>query len=376
MPAMLVYLGGQSSTASTPNENFARELMELFTLGKVPTQNYTEIDVVAASKVLSGWRLSSFTTAYPFAPAFNAGYHNQSNKTFSVFFGPTTINNQTGPAGANEFDIFFDMLFNQQGITIAKYICRRLYRFFVYYDIDATIETNIIEPLGALLLSSNWDMMPVVKTLLKSQHFFDMANRGVMIKSPIDFITGAIRALKINTTATAGATQVVSQYAIWQYFQNYAFSNMDQGYGLVPNVSGWKAYYQGPAYYQNWINSNSIQKRASLLTAFINGFTVGGLSIKIDVIAFVQQFANTTIQNPDTLINAIVQLMLPVDLPTDYKNTTKIATLLQGQVTNSYWTTAWDNYITNPTVANANIVKTRLNSLMTTLLQLAEFQLI
>jgi uncharacterized protein (DUF1800 family) len=376
MPAMLVYLGNQSSTANVPNENFARELMELFTLGKVPTQNYTEIDVIAGSKVLSGWRVPSFTAAYPFTPGFYSGYHNQTNKTFSSFFGPTTINNQPGAAGANEFDIFFDMLFTQQATTISKYICRRLYRFFVYYDIDANIETNVIEPLAALLLSNNWEMMPVMKALLKSEHFFDVANRGVMIKSPIDFITGALRTLKINTTAAAGASQVINQYAIWQYFQNYANSNMDQGYGLVPNVSGWKAYYQGPAYYQNWINSNSIQKRASLLTAFINGFTVGGLSIKIDVIAFVQQFANTVIQNPDQLVDAVVQLLLPVDLPADYKASTKVATLLQGQVTNSYWTTAWDNYTNSPTTANANIVKTRLNSLMTTLLQLAEFQLI
>jgi uncharacterized protein (DUF1800 family) len=376
MPAMLVFLGNQSSTATVPNENFARELMELFTLGKVPTQNYTESDVIAASKVLSGWRVPSFTAAYPFAPGFYSNYHNQTNKVFSTFFGPTTINNQLGAAGANEFDIFFDMLFTQQAVTIAKYICRRLYRFFVYYDIDANIETNVIEPLAAFLLSSNWDMAPVVSKLLKSQHFFDVANRGVMIKSPIDFIAGALRTLKVNTTAASGASQLINQYAIWQYFQSYANSNMDQGYGLVPNVSGWKAYYQGPAYYQNWINSNSIQKRASLLTAFMNGFTVGSLSIKIDVIAFVQQFANTVIQNPDLLVDAIVQLMLPVDLPVDYKANTKIATLLQGQITNSYWTTAWDAYIANPSTANANIIKTRLNSLMTTLLQLAEFQLI
>lgn len=375
-PAMLVYLGNQSSTANVPNENFARELMELFTLGKVPTQNYMEIDVIAASKVLSGWRVPSFTAAYPFTPGFYSNYHNQSAKTFSSFFSGTTITNQAGAAGANEFDIFFDLLFNQQGLTIAKYICRRLYRFFVYYDIDANIETNVIEPLAALLLSSNWEMMPVMKALLKSQHFFDLANRGVMIKSPVDFIAGALRTLKINTTAAIGTSQVINQYAIWQYFHNYANTNMDQGYGLVPNVSGWKAYYQGPAYYQNWINSNSIQKRAALLTAFMNGFTVGGLSIKIDVIGFVQQFANPVIQNPDSLVDAIVQLLLPVDLPADYKLSTKVATLLQGQVTNTYWTSAWDAYTANPTTGNANIIKTRLNSLMTTLLQLAEFQLV
>ncbi|MEO6539570.1 MAG: DUF1800 family protein [Ferruginibacter sp.] len=375
MPAMLVYLGNQSSTANVPNENFARELMELFTLGKVPTQNYTEADVVAASKVLSGWRVPSFTAAYPFAPGFNAAYHNQTNKVFSSFFGSTTINNQTGANGANEFDIFFNMLFTQQQDTIARYVCRRLYRFFVYYDIDANVEANVIVPLGAFLVSSNWEMAPVVSKLLKSEHFFDVANKGVMIKSPLDFIAGTLRTLNINTTAAAGASQVANQYAIWQYFQNYAYSNMEQGYGLVPNVSGWKAYYQVPTFYQNWINANVIQKRASLLTAFINGFTTGGTSIKIDPIAFVQQFPGTTIQDPDLLIDIIIQYLLPVDLPATYKSDTKIQTLLGGQVTNSYWTTAWNNYIANPTTANANIVKTRLNSLLTTLLQLAEYQL-
>jgi uncharacterized protein (DUF1800 family) len=375
-PAMLVFLGNQYSTATVPNENFARELMELFTLGKVPTQNYTEPDIIAASKVISGWRVPSFVAAYPFAPAFNATYHNQSNKTFSVnYFGGITINNQTGVNGANEFDIFFDLLFTQQQATIAKYICRRLYRFFVYYDIDPNIEANVIVPLSALLISNNWDMAPVMSTLLKSEHFFDAANKGVMIKSPVDFITGALRTLNINTTAAAGTTQVANQYSIWNYFQNYANNNLEQGLGLVPNVSGWKAYYQDPTYYQNWINSNSIQRRATLLTSFINGFTVGGLSIKFDPIAYVQQFPSATIQDPDLLINAIVPYLFTVDLPATYKNDTKVATLLAGQVTNSYWTTAWNTYMASQTTANANIVKTRLNSLFTTFLQLAEFQL-
>ncbi|HMU10957.1 MAG TPA: DUF1800 family protein [Ferruginibacter sp.] len=378
-PAMLVFLSNQYSTAAVPNENFARELMELFTLGKVPTQNYTEPDIIAASKVFSGWRVPSFVAAYPFAPGFNSAYHNQTNKVFSQFFGPNptnTIVNQAGAAGANEFDIFFDMLFTYQQDTIAKYICRRLYRYFVYYDIDANVEANVIVPLAAFLVSSNWEMAPVVSKLLKSEHFFDVANKGVMIKSPIDFITGTLRTLNINTTAVATTNpQIVNQYTVWQYFHNYANSNLEQGYGLVPNVSGWKAYYQEPMFYQNWINSYSIQKRASLLTSFINGFTSGGLSIKIDAIAWVQQWPNATIQDPDLLIDIIIQYLLPVDLPANYKTDTKVQTLLAGQVTNSYWTTAWNNYIANPTTANTNTVKTRLNSLLTTLLQLAEYQL-
>jgi uncharacterized protein (DUF1800 family) len=374
-PAMLVFLGNQYSTAATPNENFARELMELFTLGKVPTQNYTEPDVIAASKVLSGWRVPSFVAAYPFAPGFNAAYHNQTNKVFSAFFGSTTITNQTGANGANEFDLFFDMLFTQQQVTIARYISRRLYRFFVYYDIDSNIETNVIIPLADFIIASNWEMAPVINKLFKSEHFFDVANRGVMIKSPIDFITGTLRTLNINTTSPAGATQIVNQYAVWNYFQNYANTNLEQGYGLVPNVSGWKAYYQEPTYYQNWINSNSIQRRAALLTSFVSGFTTASTSIKLDAIAFVQQFPNTTIQDPDLLVDIITQYLFAVDLPASYKSDTKIATLLAGQVTNSYWTTAWNNYIANPSTANTNTVKTRLNSLFTTFLQLAEFQL-
>jgi uncharacterized protein (DUF1800 family) len=375
-PAMLVFLGNQYSTATVPNENFARELMELFMLGKVPTQNYTESDVIAASKVLSGWRVPSFVTAYPFAPGFNSTYHNQTNKVFSAFFASTTIANQPGANGANEFGLFFDLLFTQQADTIARYICRRLYRFFVYYDIDTNVETNVIVPLAAFLVSSNWEMAPVVSKLLKSEHFFDVANKGVMIKSPYDFISGTLRTLGINTTAAAGATQVVNQYGIWQYFHNYALNNLEQGYGLVPNVSGWKAYYQEPMYYQNWINSYTIQKRASLLTSFINGFTTSGTSIKVDPIAFVQQFPNTTIQDPDLLIDIIIQYLLPVDLPASYKTDTKVQTLLGGQITNSYWTTAWNNYTGTPTnTSYANIVRTRLNSLLTTLLQLAEYQL-
>ncbi len=381
-PAMLMYLGNQYSTATVPNENFARELLELFTMGKVPTQNYTEPDVIAASKVFSGWRVPSFVAPYPFAPGFYPGNHNQTNKVFSALLSnggsTTTINNQTGPNGANEFDLFFDFLFTQQQVTISKYICRRLYRFFIYYDIDNNVETNVIVPLAALLVSNNWNMAPVVSMLLKSEHFFDVANKGVMIKSPIDFLAGTLRTLNVNTKPAAGATQLANQYTVWNYFQNYAENNLEQGFGLVPNVSGWKAYYQDPTYYQNWINANSIQRRASILTSLLNtnGFTTGGTQIKFDTISWVQQFLTATIEDADLLINTVVQYLFSIDLPQQYKTDTKVQTLLGGQVDNIYWKTAWANYAGSPTNTTfTNIVRTRLNSLFTTFLQLAEFQL-
>jgi Protein of unknown function (DUF1800) len=381
-PAMLVYLGGQYSTATTPNENFGRELFELFMLGKAPTQNYTEDDVQAASKIFSGWKTNDFygEAPYPFIVAFDPNFHNQENKTFSSFFGNTTINNQPGAAGANEFDQFFDMVFAQQGTTIAKYICRRLYRFFVYYDIDANVEANVIVPLAAFLISSNWEMAPVVNKLFKSAHFYDVVNRGVMIKSPIDFISGSIRTFRIPTAAPSGANYFQKQYEAWGYLQNLGLGQFEQGIGTVPTVSGYKAYYQSPTFYQNWINSNTIQQRSLLLEQLVGGYLnsdyTGDVAFKLDTIVFVQQFENSVIQNPVSLINAIIPLLFSVDLPQSFKEQTKTQNLLANQTSDSYWTDAWNNYFAFPNnMQYKNIVTERLKSLFTSLLQLSEFQL-
>jgi uncharacterized protein (DUF1800 family) len=391
-PAMLVYLSNQYSTAAVPNENFARELLELFTMGKTPTQNYTEADIIAASKVFSGWRVPTFIAATKPTSAFNPVFHNQSNKVFSsnfisAAFPTATINNQAGANGANEFDIFFDMLFAAQADTIAKYICRRLYRYFVYYDIDANIEANVIVPLSTTLISSNWEMLPVVKQLFKSQHFFDMANRGVMIKNPIDYLAGIIRTLNINSNAVTintgqGSSSLLdTQYFTWRYFQDYGDGNLGQGIGAPPNVAGWKAYYQGPTYYQNWINSETIQKRATIISNnFLNGNTsftpYQGGAVSADLIGFVQQFGNTIAADPALLVNEVVKSLLSVDIPTTYKTTQlKNMELLNGQA-DTYWTGAWNLYQTTPgNTSNTNLVKTRLRVLFTAVMQLAEFQL-
>jgi uncharacterized protein (DUF1800 family) len=379
--AMLVYLGGQYSTAATPNENFARELLELFTMGKVPSQNYTEGDVIAASKVFSGWVTNDFYgfAPYPFITSFNPGLHNQENKTFSSFFGNTTIPNQAGANGANEFEAFFIMLFNNQGATISKYICRRLYRYFVYYDIDANCEANVIAPMAALLANSNWEIAPVLNALFKSQHFFDIANRGVMIKSPVDFMAGLMRTLKIPTVAAPGANFVQKQYQVWENFY-YFSNNLEQVLGAVPNVSGWKAYYQSPTYYQNWINSNTIQQRSEYLKYIINGYISpiysGDVLLKLDPIAFVRQFPNATIQDPVLLIDAIIPLFFSNDLSTTFKTDTKNQNLLSGQISDYYWTIAWNNYNgPNTNAGYESIVSSRLISLFSSLLQLSEFQL-
>jgi uncharacterized protein (DUF1800 family) len=372
-PAMMYYLNNQANSKTAPDENFAREVMELFTLGKDPLSLYTQEDVVQAAKVLTGWRVKNLN-ATPTNTTYDDTLHDKTTKTFSSFFNNTVING----TGANELDAFIDMIFSKS-VVVSEYICRRLYRFFVYYDIDANVEANVITPLAQVFVANNWNITPVLDTLFKSQHFYDMANRGAYIKAPFDLVLGSIRTFNVNTTVT-DALNHNAQYGIWNDFNSSLLLPMEQSMGAIPNVSGWNAFYQQPSFHEYWINSTTTQKRFSFLTSIFNGYnkTYNGLTtrIEVDVIAWVKQFSNETCVDPDLLVDQCIKYLLPIDLSTSFKNTLKIQNLLSNQTDNIYWTTAWNNYIGNPTNNTfTNTVKTRLKSLLLTITQLAEYQL-
>lgn len=372
-PAMMFYLNNQSNTATAPDENFARELMELFTLGKGPLSKYTQADVVAAAQVLTGWRVQNLNTTNT-TTDFITSKHKTGNKQFSSFFNNKIIQN----GGAAELDALIDMIFNKSQV-VSQYICRRLYRFFVYYDIDDNIETNVIVPLAQTFVNENWNILPVLKQLFKSEHFFDMANRGVYIKSPLDFVVGSMRNFNLNYNVT-DPSNYEAQYRMISYLHDSLMFPMEQRFGDVPNVSGWNAFYQTPAFHEYWINTNTIQKRFVYIDAIFNGYkkTYNGLTttVKIDVIAYVQQFPNSVVQDPNLLVAECLSSMLPVPLSDTQKQSLKLQTILYQQVSDYYWTTAWNNYLANPSnTVNAAIVKDRLQSLLYSICQLAEFQL-
>ncbi|MEJ7627417.1 MAG: DUF1800 family protein [Ferruginibacter sp.] len=382
-PAMMYYLNNQANTATAPDENFARELMELFTLGKDPLSQYTQADVVAAAAVLTGWRVSNVAVANP-VTTFDPTKHKTGIKQFSSFFGNTIIQNPIPSNlanGAVELDALIDMIFTKTQV-VSEYICRRLYRYFVYYDIDANIETNVITPLAQTFVANNWNILPVMQQLFKSEHFFDMANRGVIIKSPFDMIIGTLRHFNLSYNV-AVPTNHEAQYKVWNYFNTTLSQPMEQRMGSIPNVSGWNAYYQTPAYHEYWINTNTIQKRFSFLDRIIansSGYTLtyNALTtiIKADPIVYVQQFTAINIGIPNELVAECIKYMLPIDLSLPQKNAIKQQTLLYQQVNDSYWTTAWANYIAAPTnPAYKSLVTDRLKNLLYTIIQLAEYQL-
>ncbi len=372
-PAMMYYLNNQVNTKTAPDENFAREIMELFTLGKDPLSKFTESDVIQAAKVLTGWRVQNLTQS-PTTTTFVSSLHDTSNKSFSSFFNNTIISS----AGAAELDAFINMIFTKEQV-VSEYICRKLYRYFIYYDIDASIESNVIQPLAKIFVASNWEIKPVLETLFKSQHFFDMANRGVYIKSPFDLVIGSLRNFNISFNIS-DPSNYDAQYSLFRYFNYSVMKPMEQSIGEVPNVSGWNAFYQAPSFHEYWINSNTVQKRYSFINTIFNGYspTFNGLKVKIevDVIAWVKQFPSSVLENPDLLVHECVKYLLPVDISQTVKDVLKVQNLLSNQTNNSYWTTAWLNYSNSPTnLSYFSTVKTRLKGLLLSITQLAEYQL-
>ena len=365
--AMLRYLNGYLNVASAPDENYGRELLELFTIGKGPDSKYTEADVKEAAKVLTGWQINGTT----YTATFNSNRHtaNGVNKTFSSFFNNTVITGRTGAtAGDLELTDLINMIFGQQ--EVAKFIVRKFYRWFVYYSIDSATETNVITPLAGIFRSNNYEIKPVLAALFKSEHFFDMLNRGCMIKSPTDQVIGSIR--EMNTTFPA-LTDWDTNYGLWNTFYSWIV-NMGQNPHDPPNVSGMPAYYQEPLYHEIWINSDSLPKRNQFTDTMINtGYVRNNQRVQFNCVAFAQTLTNPG--NPNDLIDEALSILFRNDLSVQSKSQVKTQILLSGQQWDYYWTNAWTAYEASPTTPNFNTVNTRLKSLFQYFLNLSEYQL-
>lgn len=364
--AMLVYLNGQLNTRTAPDENYGRELQELFCCGKGPDSLYTEADVKAAARVLTGWRNNNTTmTAY-----FDSTRHDTNPKVFSSFYNNTVIAGRNGAAAGDiELDEMLTMIFNVQ--EVAKYICRRIYRWFVYYDIDASVETNIITPLANIFRTNNYEIKPVLQTLLQSEHFFDVLSRGCQIKSPVDLVVGMCREFNMQFQPLS---DYITNYAHWNYMVTWV-NNMQQNIGDPPDVSGWKAYYQEPQFYQIWINSDTLPKRNQFTdTMIVTGYSVGGKRVQVDGLGLVQQL--NTPSDPNAVINQLTSYLYRIDLSDTSKTQLKRDILLSGQTSDHYWTDAWNLYISNPgNTANTTTVRNKIRDLLKYLLNLAEYQL-
>lgn len=344
-PAMLFHLNGYLNSKLAPDENYAREMQELFTVGRGAGSQYTENDVIAAARVLTGWRIDSQTlTAY-----LDNSTHDTGSKSFSAFYNSTTIGNN----GAAEVDDLVNMIFNTT--EAARFICRKLYTWFVYYQIDPATETDVIIPLADIMRNNNFQVKPVLEALLKSEHFFDPLNQACYIKNPFDIIVGTLR--ELNTSIPA--------HTDWQngypFFGNiYAqAAGMQQELFQPPDVSGWPSYHQDPMYYELWVNSNSLPRRARFTDALIDDNLV-------DVRAIANAGSNPA--DPNQLILDITALLLRYPLSQNSSDYTKRRFLLNNTSDDRIWTNAWNS-------GNNTLINSSLKELFKFIMNLPEYHL-
>jgi len=238
--AMLVWLDGGSNQKDHPNENFAREMLELFTLG---AGHFTESDVRAAARGLTGWsprRDNFFNKTNEFA------YDEKlADATVKTFLG------QTGPWRRNDI---LRIVLHQR--ATAQHLCRRLYRWFI--SESAIPSDELIEPLAAELRASNYSIEHVVGILLRSRHFFSENAYRRRVKSPVEFCVGTIRQLEPRRTPNLLLLAALS----CEYQGQILFD--------PPSVKGWDG---GSA----WLDSNGTLMRQNWIAEFLSGNEVAAV---------------------------------------------------------------------------------------------------
>jgi uncharacterized protein (DUF1800 family) len=209
-PAMLDYLNNQQNRKAHPNENYARELMELFTLG---IGNYTEYDIREAARAFTGWAHDGEDFI------FRRYDHDDGDKKFF------------GKKGDFDGDDVIEIILNHP--ACAKYIAGRFWNFFAYED----AEPPMIESLGQLLRESKWEIRPMLRTMFASQAFYSDRAIGSQIKSPVQLVVGTIRLLGLDMPPVRALQGPLNQ--------------MGQVPLEPPNVKGWPGGRQ-------WINTSTL----------------------------------------------------------------------------------------------------------------------
>ncbi|MCX6194029.1 MAG: DUF1800 family protein [Cytophagales bacterium] len=384
-PCMLVYLNGNQNNKNSPDENYARELQELFTVGKGADSKFTESDVTEMARLLTGWQFD-WDKANRFegrVEVFNAYYnHDLGDKQFSAFYGNSKILGAINRA-ENELREAIDMIFNTE--ETAKYICRRIYGFFVNPIIDSSIEDLIITPLAKIFKDSKFEILPVINTLLSSDHFFDTIHYNSIIKSPADFVIGLSKEFNMPLLDSKFAPIAVNDDNIYYEFKRYnglhnQINNLGMNLGDPPNVSGWPAYYQTPAFDLFWINSETIVKRAQYTDSifnwgnwvFYNNVTKTGILYRVDLAEYVRQFE--TPEKLDAVVDQLIERLIGVQISSTSRSMI-IDKVMQGNSNTNYWTAAWYNFVGNPIADNRQLIQNRLSQAMSLIFQMGETHL-
>lgn len=413
--AMLRFLDGGQNVKGSPNENYGRELLELYSIGRglegtFPTDlpqgdyfNYTEQDVQAAARVLSGIQLDTdFLTIDPDTNLprgkVKPGLHDNDTKQFSARFNNTVIGpdnllllngEPTEASVLDEISQLIEMITTQQ--ESALFICRELYRFYVYHEVTEDIQNTVITEMAATLVANGHKIQPVIEELLQSEHFYDAVamsfdddKYGAIIKSPLDLVSSSYRFFNISLA------NLVTEYGTF-YTQTgnirQQMKRMGMDYYQPFEVAGYKAYHQYPAFNRNWISTNYLTNRYDFIGNTFRPFAqqipdMPGLDIKL----FTADNFSAVAANSRDLIMAYISALFPVHFNLTFDSAQDGSSGITAERLNYFlqaflfepqidtdpeaaWVNRWNNNMEPGTV------EAQLYNLVNALLQSPEFQL-
>ena len=218
-PAMVVYLDNAQNRKGAPNENFAREVMELFTLGQ---GHYSERDIKEAARAFTGWGVDRASGSFAFLPRL----HDDGEKT--VF----------GKGGDFDGDQVLDLILERR--ETALFIVDKLWKEFV----SPTPDRQIVERVARDFRTSKYDLKVALRELLQTNAFWSRENRATLVKSPVEIVVGTLRQLEVAPSETLPLA--------------FAVAGMGQNLFAPPNVRGWPGG-------DEWINSNTLLARKQFL---------------------------------------------------------------------------------------------------------------
>ncbi len=242
-PAMIRYLDNNSNVKGRPNENLAREIMELFSLG---VGNYTEEDIMEGARALTGYTYDTATSQF----RFSITRHDAGKKTI---FGQT--GNWTG-------DDFVELILRQPATS--RFIARKLFVFFVYENPDP----EYVHRMATVLKKEQYDLSPLLKNLFMSEVFYSPDSMGNQVKSPIQLAVGTLRDLGVKEVSYAQLGKTTA--------------DMGQEIFGPPNVRGW----EGGKF---WVNANRIFVRYNGIADIVDRVPVPGKSRGLDLVAVLKE---------------------------------------------------------------------------------------
>jgi hypothetical protein len=304
-------------------------------------------------------------------------FHDSGDKQFSHAFDEHSIaGGNTQSTIQSELDEFVEMIFAKD--TTAISFVRKLYRYFVKSEWDDEVENDIILPLATQLKNDNYEILPTVKTLLISQHFYDEDDIdnsdeiiGAIIKSPLQLMSEVTS--HFNLTYENPNAEPLQFLTFFNFLHTYFMQTAGMNFFSPDSVAGYPAHYQEPDFDRHWFSSNTVLSRYKLIESFITGRDrISGnnnlLFISFDIVNYVSNLNNPS--NATSLVTEMTDNLFPESIDDDRK--TYFAEFLLEGYPSYYWTDAWNLYAST---GDDTVVKGRLDALVTAMINAPEFQL-